>query len=430
MMFVSLLATLAPLLTAAPTGQAGPITWVHDDWQAASAQASREGKTVAVDVWATWCHTCLSMTNYVFTDPDMAEVKDRHVWLALNYDLEVNAPYFERHPATAFPTFLIMDPKSEKVLARWAGSGTAKEMVRFFSHTISKDDALTRGHRALAEKRFKQARDIFEAALKTPLPANTKTRMLLGWIETLYDMDKVACATQGSERISDTNRSAQGADFAILIAYCAEELKTPTAKKKVLRKVIAKLASMAADKSTPISVDDRSGIYGVLQSSYETLGHKTKARAALNARIALLEGAAKTAKTPAARATFDYHRMQAYLQLRRSADALKMLSASEKAQPTDFNHPWRQAKVHLHDKAYGKAVAAIDRALARGYGGRKLRLFSTKIEILLAAGKTKAALAVVKVARAQLSKMNEAQVRPYWRQEFESRAKQAKGQDS
>lgn len=429
-MFVSLLATLAPLLSGAPAGQAGPIAWVHDDWQAAATQASAEGKTVAVDVWAAWCHTCLSMTNYVFTDPDMAKVRDRHVWLALDYDLETNAPFFERHPATAFPTFLVMDPKSQKVLARWAGSGTAEEMVRFFSHTGGKDDALSQGQRALAEKRFEAAQQIFETALKTPRDSETKTRMLLGWIEALYNTDKTTCALKGAQRMGETNRSAQGADFAILIAYCADALKDKSAQRKVLTAVVAKLAPVAADKTAPIAVDDRSSIYGVLQSAYDTLGDTAKAQGALQARVRLLEQAAKTAGTAAARATFDYHRMQAYLQLNRSAEALTMLKASEKAQPKDFNHPWRQAKVHLHDKAYAKAVAAIDRALERGYGGRKLRLFSTKIEILLAADQTTTARETVKLARAELAKMNEAQVRPYWRQEFETRAKQATGKGS
>ena len=66
-----LLGALTALVTAAAPSASG-IRWVEDDWPAARAQAKRDKKLVAVDVWATWCHTCLSMKNYVLTEPELA----------------------------------------------------------------------------------------------------------------------------------------------------------------------------------------------------------------------------------------------------------------------------------------------------------------------------------------------------------------------
>ena len=55
----------------------GPIQWLHDDWIAALVKAREENKPLVVDVWAPWCHTCLSMKHYVLSDPSMASFADR-----------------------------------------------------------------------------------------------------------------------------------------------------------------------------------------------------------------------------------------------------------------------------------------------------------------------------------------------------------------
>src|SRR5262245_57560515 len=100
---------------------AEPLPWVHDDWAAAKKQAIAEKKLVAVDVWATWCHTCLSMKNYILKEPPLAKVAKQHVWLSLDYDLEKNAAFFTRFPIGVFPTFLVVDPEREEIVARWPG---------------------------------------------------------------------------------------------------------------------------------------------------------------------------------------------------------------------------------------------------------------------------------------------------------------------
>lgn len=422
-MWTSIAVALATLSPSTTTSADGPLSWT-DRWPAALAKARAEGKrTIAVDVWATWCHTCLSMKHYVLSDPAMAELAERHVWLALDYDLEDNAAFFERHPVSVFPTFLVLDAETEAVIARWAGSGSLEQMRTFFAHAAPGDDPLSRGQRALAQARHDEARAIFEAALASPPedPAR-RTRLLLGWLETLYATDKPACAQQGRARLSETDDTSQGADFAALVAYCGASLETEEAR-AVMRDVVARLAPLAADPAARLSVDDRSTAWGIVQMAYEALGDEPRARAAVELRLGLLEAAAAAAPDAKARATFDYHRMEAYLHLGRAAEAIEMLEASRKAQPEDFNHPWRLAKVYLHQGDHPRALAAIDDALAKGYGGRKLRLYSTKIDVLLDAGRAADAKATLTAARGELAKMSEAQVRPFWREELESRAR-------
>ena len=62
---------LFPLLLAAAPDASG-IAWIHDDWEKAKQAAIAKNKLVAIDVSATWCHSCLSMKNYALKEAAMA----------------------------------------------------------------------------------------------------------------------------------------------------------------------------------------------------------------------------------------------------------------------------------------------------------------------------------------------------------------------
>ena len=68
-----------------------------------------------------------------------------------------------------------------------------------------------------------------------------------------------------------------------------------------------------------------------------------------------------------------------------------MLEASEKAFPEDYNPPARLALVYLRLKQYDTALAASDRALARVYGPRKLRVLAVRADIYKGMGDAAAA---------------------------------------
>ncbi|HNF98095.1 MAG TPA: thiol reductase thioredoxin, partial [Pseudomonadota bacterium] len=52
----------------AVSAPASVLPFVENDFALARAQALKSGKLLFVDAWALWCHTCLSMRNFVFTD--------------------------------------------------------------------------------------------------------------------------------------------------------------------------------------------------------------------------------------------------------------------------------------------------------------------------------------------------------------------------
>ena len=100
------------------------IEWVEDDYPAALARAKAEGKPIFVDVWATWCHSCLSMQRYVFADAGMRGAKDAAVFASIEQERPVNRDFVSRFRVEALPTFLLVDPKDESIIGRWLGSGT------------------------------------------------------------------------------------------------------------------------------------------------------------------------------------------------------------------------------------------------------------------------------------------------------------------
>src|SRR5690349_19631534 len=52
---------------AARTIQRNGLVWYEDAPDAAFAAARAAGRRVVIDLWAPWCHTCLSMQNFVLT---------------------------------------------------------------------------------------------------------------------------------------------------------------------------------------------------------------------------------------------------------------------------------------------------------------------------------------------------------------------------
>jgi tetratricopeptide (TPR) repeat protein len=414
---------LSLLIAAAP--DASGIVWIHDDWEKAKKAAIAKKQLVAVDVWATWCHTCLSMKNYALKEAPMAKVKDTHVWLALDFDKEANAAFFEKIPAGALPTFMVVDPKTDTVVARWLGSGTSSEMAAFFAEAGKpSEDSLKRGTMALTKGDLPKAREIFEGALKKEkLDRTAKTRILNGLLEVLYKVDEKACARQLAPYVEELEDTAQGLDVVAMIADCAVALEDKTERHAIMSTVAKRLEPAATKDSALLAVDDRSAYLGTLVMIYDELGDKAKADALAQKRIVLLEGAAKTAKTQEARSTFDYHRMETYLRLNRFDDAIAMLTASEQAQPKDFNHPWRLAIVYLKKGDHDRGLAAIDRAIRNGYGGRKMRLYSTKLDLLVAKKDLAAAKTVIAEGRNHMQKIKKSQLRDSWKNEFESKVK-------
>ncbi|HET6583191.1 MAG TPA: thioredoxin family protein, partial [Nannocystaceae bacterium] len=111
--------------------EGGALRWFHDDYPRALACARAKGVPLAIDMWAPWCHTCLSMQAYVLTDERLADYDRRYVFLALDTDRDANASVVGKFPPAAWPTFFAVSPVDESVQSRYVGAATVEEFARF-----------------------------------------------------------------------------------------------------------------------------------------------------------------------------------------------------------------------------------------------------------------------------------------------------------
>src|ERR1017187_5263252 len=119
------------------------LPFLEDDYGAAVARAKKLDQPVIVDLWATWCHSCLSMRNFVFTDPLLDSEAKRAVFVAIDTDNEKNKQVVAALQPQAWPTFVALDPKDETMIAQLIGSAIATEFAAFVEQSAQ----------ALADKR-------------------------------------------------------------------------------------------------------------------------------------------------------------------------------------------------------------------------------------------------------------------------------------
>ena len=150
----------------------------------------------------------------------------------------------------------------------------------------------------------------------------------------------------------------------------------------------------AAARDGHLLADDRSALYEEAVTTKNERGDAAGARTLAEEWATFLEGEAARAKTSEARASLDPLRLGAYLALGEPARAVPMLLQSEKDFPGDYNPPARLGRVYLEMKRLDDADKAADRAAARVYGPRAMRVFALKADIAKArgdrAGETKA----------------------------------------
>jgi tetratricopeptide (TPR) repeat protein len=167
---------------------------------------------------------------------------------------------------------------------------------------------------------------------------------------------------------------------------CVSELAAGAPERSRLVELVAVGERALAGASLPVLADDRSDLYGYTIDALHTLARDDEGRRLAGEWAAYLDDQAARASSPAGRAVFDAHRLDAYLTLGEPERAIPALLRSERDFPADYNPPARLAVAYLAARRYREALASVDRALARAYGPRKLRLWATEADIRLAMG--------------------------------------------
>src|SRR5262249_9796956 len=129
-----------------------------------------------VDVWASWCHSCMSMKEVVLPDPTLLRLKDAFVWLSIDSEKADNAAFLDRFPAKSLPTLWVIDVKKEAPVFKWIGAATAEELGALLEDAgmgakaakPSGDATMlwVQANRASAEGHAEQAVNLYRQALK------------------------------------------------------------------------------------------------------------------------------------------------------------------------------------------------------------------------------------------------------------------------
>lgn len=373
-------------------GSAVPLPFVHDDYPRALADAKRLKRPIFVDAWAPWCHSCQSMRAFVLTDPTLAPLANDFVWLTIDTEKDSNAGFAERFTNHVWPTLWVIDAERESPVLRWEGTATAPELLTLLATVKSgaregapeltmaflrANQAASRGEVAEAEQAYR--------ALVNRTEFSERARAVEALIGLLSARKDHAACTELA--VAEAPRLAPGTSRATLLATglsCARE-----AKRASELRTLADAAERAAMDPDPRTIDDdRSAMFEELVETKKDQGDEAGAKTMARRWASFLEQAAARAPTKEASAVFDPHRLSAYLAAGEPERALPMLSQSERAFPEDYNPPARLARVYLTMKRLDEANAAIERAAARVYGPRSLRVFGLAAEIAKARADT------------------------------------------
>ena len=331
------------------------------------------------------------MRAFVFTDKALERQAGRFVWLSINTEKRENAAVLAKYPVQAWPSFYVIDPKSEKVVLRYVGGATVPQLQRILddgeratSVGHKRDEWLAKADAFYAAGQNKEAAEGYRAALKGMAPSSPSypraVESLLFALSSSRQHE--ACATVAREAFPHLRTSPSAANVAASGLDCALALDKSLPTKFALVTTLANDAKeVLRGPRTGLAVDDVSSLYLTVaeerDSAQDVVG-KTKI---LEELAAYLETEAAKGKTPEARAAFDAHRITAYLELGQPERGIPMLEASERDFPDDYNPPARLALAYRAMKRYDEALAASDRALQRAYGPRKVVILQARAGI-------------------------------------------------
>jgi thiol-disulfide isomerase/thioredoxin len=388
---------------ACPAGHAkGPITWIEDDYAGALACAKATKRPLVIDMWAPWCHTCISMQTTVLMDPSLAPFAERFVFLALDTDRPTSAAAVGKFPLTNWPTFFVVEPERETVQGRWLGAASTAQMRGF----LKDGDAAARaamsgqgldpllqkvreGDQAANAKDLAAADKAYgEALAAAPADWPRRSDVLVAQIAARRKRGDIGgCLDLALAAADQTGNTANATDFLVWALTCAgDQAADPSKAKAVHEKAAARLAALVDDAAAPLSIDDRSDAMLNLREALVALGKKDEGKAVAERQLAFLADAAAKAPDAWTRMTYNWPRAEVHVFLDRGAELVPALEQSAADLPREYDPPARLAWVLHKSKQHDAALPWIDKALALVYGPRKLRLHALAIDIAKARG--------------------------------------------
>jgi tetratricopeptide (TPR) repeat protein len=125
----------------------------------------------------------------------------------------------------------------------------------------------------------------------------------------------------------------------------------------------------------------------------------------------VLERAA-AGKPDAVAIAYDWALTGTLIELGRAAEALERAIVRERALPDNYNPPQYQARAYKELGRYDEGLSAIERALQRAYGPRRLSFLTLKADLLIGANRKDEARRVVEEQLAGYRALPDGQKQP------------------
>jgi hypothetical protein len=286
---------------------------------------------------------------------------------------------------------------------------------------VSAKAAQASGDYANAAKGYEQA------VAKSDATWPRRSEALMGWLFSLSQAgDDATCVKVGRAHLAEIHGAAVPADYSAILLDCAGEANDGDAK-IAHAEAVARLRDFTANPPADASADDRADAWNTLSYALADDGDEAGSKHAQEQRLAILEKAAAGIKDPLLAQTFDYARAQAYVALGRGDEAVKMLEAREKELPDSYEPPARLASALAKMDRLPQALTAVDRAIAKAYGPRKLLYVKQKADIQSRMGDHAGQVATLKQEVAGYEALPKGQARPDALADAKKRLAEAQG---
>jgi len=105
---------LLAVLLFSNTGQAEGIEFEKISLEQAIKKAKKQGKPIFIDIFATWCGPCKTLSKTTFKDADLGAFMNEHfINIKLDGELEDGAELMEKFDLGAYPTMLFLSADVE-----------------------------------------------------------------------------------------------------------------------------------------------------------------------------------------------------------------------------------------------------------------------------------------------------------------------------
>lgn len=332
------------------------------------------------------------MRAFVFTDDSLARQAGRFVWLSIDTENATNAEFLRKYPVDVWPSLFVIDPATETAAMRWVGGATVVQLASILDDGERAvraahggfEEELARADKLYAAGKNAEAAKAYRAAIAHAPRGWTRYGRTVESLLFALDQsnDKAGCVQTAREAFPRVRHTPSAVNVAGSGLGCALDLPAGYADRAAIVAGFERdVRDVMADPSIRMSGDDRSGLYQTLIAAREDAKDAEGQKRLTREWSERLDADAARAETAEQRASFDSHRLSAYIALGEPQRAIPMLERSARDLPDDYNPPAREALAYKEMGKWDEALAASDRALAKAYGPRRLGILRTRADI-------------------------------------------------